>query len=141
MLIERTVESPLPREKVFDYLADFENTVEWDPGTESTTRASGDGGVGTTYRNVSTFLGRQTKLTYTLKEARRPELLRFQGVNKTVVADDTMRLEPTASGGTRLIYRADFSFKGLARFVSPLLAPAFKRLGDEAETSLRRVLQ
>jgi hypothetical protein len=37
-------------------------------------------------------------------------------------------------------YTADFAFKDLARLVAPLLAPAFKKLGDEAEQGLREAL-
>ena len=38
---------------MFAYLSDFTTTNEWDPGTVSTERVSGDGGVGTTYHNTS----------------------------------------------------------------------------------------
>ena len=48
------------RQVVFAYLSDFTTTTEWDPGTVRTTRESGDGGIGTRYRNVSRFLGRET---------------------------------------------------------------------------------
>src|SRR5665647_717879 len=40
-------------------------------------------------------------------------------------------------GGTRVTYQAAFTFKGVWRFVAPLLAPAFRRLGDQAEAGLR----
>jgi hypothetical protein len=47
------------------------------------------------------------------------------------------------SGGpdrTTVTYTADFTFKGLSRFVAPLLAPAFKKLGDDAEKGMREAL-
>lgn len=139
MDIERTLTLPKPPEEVFAYLQDFTTTEEWDPGTVSTTRLSGDGGVGTRYRNVSRFLGRETELVYVVEEADSPRRLRLRGENKTVVSDDIMTLAP-AGDGTELTYRAEFSFKGVARFVAPLLAPALKRLGDDAEEGLRRAL-
>ena len=40
MHVERTFTVPAPIEQVFDYLSDFENTNEWDPGTVSTKRIS-----------------------------------------------------------------------------------------------------
>ena len=85
---------------------------EWDPGTVRTTRESGDGGVGTTYHNVSRFLGRATELTYVVTEHEPPVLLRLRGENKTVVAHDTMTLVETPTGGTELTYRAEFSSRG-----------------------------
>jgi hypothetical protein len=48
-----------------------------------------------------------------------------------------MMLSETSGGGTELTYRAEFAFKGLARLVAPLLAPAFRRLGNGAEAGLR----
>jgi uncharacterized protein YndB with AHSA1/START domain len=140
MEIVRTLTVPRPPEEVFAYLQDFENTVEWDPGTVRTTRESGDGGVGTRYHNVSRFMGRETEVDYVVEEVDPPRQLRLRGENRTLVAHDTMTLEPAADGGTRLTYRAEFAFKGLARLVAPLTAPAFRRLGDEAEAQLHRVL-
>jgi uncharacterized protein YndB with AHSA1/START domain len=139
MEISRTLEVPRRPEDVFAYLQDFTTTEEWDPGTVRTTRLEGDGGVGTRYRNVSRFLGRETELEYVVEEADSPRRLRLRGENKTVVSEDTMTLTPTAAG-TELTYRAEFTFKGAARFVAPLLSPALKRLGDEAEKGLRDAL-
>ena len=50
MHVERTFTVATPIEAVFDYLADFTHTNEWDPGTIETRRISGNGGVGTKYR-------------------------------------------------------------------------------------------
>ena len=140
MKIVRTVTVDRPLAEVFAYLSDFTTTEEWDPGTVSTTLQGGDGGVGTTYHNVSRFLGRETSLTYEVLESTPPTLLRLRGENETVVAHDTMSMTPSAAGGTELTYRAVFEFKGMARLVAPLAAPAFKRLGDKAEEGLRAAL-
>ena len=43
-------------------------------------------------------------------------------------------------GLDRVTYTADFEFKGLGKLVAPLLKPALKKLGDEAETGLRESL-
>ena len=64
MHVERTFTVPRPVEVVFDYLADFTHTEDWDPGTVRTRRTSGDGGAGTTYANTSQFMGRTSDLTY-----------------------------------------------------------------------------
>ena len=117
MLIDRTITVDRPQSEVFAYLADFTTTVEWDPGTVQTTRVSGVGGVGTTYRNVSKFLGRRTELTYVVIDHQPPGLLRLRGENDTVVARDTMTLAGTTAGGTTINYRAEFEFTGWARLV------------------------
>jgi uncharacterized protein YndB with AHSA1/START domain len=141
MEIVRTVTVDRPVERVFDFLSDFTTTNEWDPGTVRTTLQSGDGGVGTRYHNVSEFMGRETELIYVVLEVSPTEVFRLRGENKTVVAHDTMSFAPTATGGTTVTYRAQFDLKGLAKLSAPFLAPAFKRLGDEAEDGLRAALE
>ena len=139
MIVSREVTTATQAGKVFAYLSDFETTTQWDPATVQTTRVDGDGGVGTVYRNTSTFAGRTTDLTYVVTRVRAPELIQLRGENATVVAVDTMTLVETP-GGTRVTYQAEFTFKGVWRFVAPLLAPAFRRLGDQAEAGLRTAL-
>ena len=139
MRIQRTVSAEVPVRRAFDYLADFTTTTEWDPGTVSTARLSGDGGVGTTYRNTSRFLGRTTELTYVVEELVPDELVRLRGENRTVVSVDTMAFRWTGSR-TEVTYTAEFAFKGVSRLLAPLLAPAFVHLGNEAEAGLREAL-
>lgn len=139
MEIRRSVTVATPVSRAFAYLADFTTTTEWDPGTVSTTRTSGDGGVGTTYHNVSRFLGRETELDYEVVERVEGERIVLVGRNATVTAEDTMAFTGDDTT-TTLTYTARFTFSGLTRFLAPLLAPAFARLGNEAEEGLRRAL-
>ncbi|WP_323100402.1 SRPBCC family protein [Intrasporangium sp. YIM S08009] len=140
MEIERSVTVDRPVDAVFAYLSDFTTTTEWDPGTVSTERVSGDGDVGTRYRNTSSFLGRQTRLDYLVIERVPGQRFALRGENPTVVANDTMTFVGQ-NGRTTVTYRADFEFKGIARFVAPLLAPALKKLGDDAEKGMRDALE
>lgn len=139
MLLERTVETTASPEAVFDYLADFTNTTEWDPGTVSTSRRSGDGGVGTVYDNVSEFNGRRTELVYEVVRHERPSTVQLRGTNKTVTAVDTMTVRPMGEGSS-VTYTADFEFHGIAKVAVPFLGKAFAKLGDEAEEGLRTAL-
>lgn len=144
MEITRTIETTAPVDRVYAYLSDFTTSNEWDPGTVETRRVSGNGGVGTDYHNTSKFMGRKTELIYTTKELVPDSRIVLEGNNKTVRATDTMTLTPTAGGGTRVVYNANFDFKGMvgriAPLLSPLLGPAFKKLGDEAEVEMKRAL-
>jgi uncharacterized protein YndB with AHSA1/START domain len=139
MELRRTVTVGAPVERVFDYLSDFANTREWDPGTVRCSRVSGDGGPGTTYANTSKFLGRETELTYVVQELEAPHRIALRGENKTVVAHDTMVMH-TVSAGTEVVYTARFEFSGIARYLGPLLKGPLKRLGDDAERGLRENL-
>jgi hypothetical protein len=139
MKVQRTVIVDKPLDAVFGYLSDFTTTTEWDPGTVTTVRRHGNGGVGTTYLNTSTFLGRTTQLTYVVGEFVNHQLIQLRGENKTVIAVDTLTFRSVASG-TEVTYAAEFTFKGPSRFVAPLLKPAFERLGNEAEAGMCKAL-
>jgi uncharacterized protein YndB with AHSA1/START domain len=139
MKIVRTVTVAKPVHVVFAYLSDFTTTTLWDPGTIRTTRRTGDGGVGTEYLNTSRFLGRETQLTYVVEEHVPDQRIRLHGKNSTVAATDTMTFAPVREG-CRVVYTAEFSFHGLTRLLAPLLAPAFKRLGDQAAAGMRSAL-
>ena len=139
MKLQRTVDTVASPAAVFAYLSDFTHTNEWDPGTVETTLLSGDGGVGTTYHNTSKFMGRTTELTYEVVTHQPDTRFALRGENSSVVAQDTMVIAPHGSG-SRVTYSADFEFKGLGKLVAPLLAPALKKLGDEAEKGLQENL-
>lgn len=138
--IERSVSVDRPLERVFEYLSDFTTTNEWDPGTVETVRVSGDGAVGTTYRNTSSFAGRKTRLTYVVEKLVPNEVFALRGENGTVVAHDTMTFARTTTG-TRVTYVAVFDFKGVVKYLAPFMSPLFKRLGDEAEKGMREALE
>lgn len=143
MKIQRTIETTATPAAVFAYLSDFTTTNEWDPGTVETVRVSGDGGLGTTYHNTSKFMGKQTELTYKVIEHRPDTLFALRGENKSIVAHDTIEITAATQGrqpATRVSYTADFALKGIGRLVAPLLSPAFKKLGDDAERGLRDAL-
>ena len=139
MRLQKTVVVDKPLDAVFGYLSDFTTTTEWDPGTVVTVNRHGDGGVGTTYLNTATFLGRQTQLTYVVREFVPGGLIRLRGENKSVIAVDTMSFR-SLGAGTEVTYTAEFTFKGPARLLAPLLRPAFERLGTEAETGMHKAL-
>ncbi len=129
--------APLPR--VFDYLSDFTTTTRWDPNTVTTTRVSGDGGVGSVYLNTSVFRGRQTQLRYVVEEVAPNERIRLRGENDTVVAVDTIACR-TVAAGTEVTYTAQFQLRGVLRLVAPLLRPAFGRLARDARDGLQTAL-
>lgn len=140
MRLCRIITVTKPLDEVFAYLSDFTTTTEWDPGTVKTVRTAGDGGVGTEYANISTFAGRETQLDYVVHELIPNQRIALRGENKTVIARDTMTFRTTGSD-TEVTYTADFTFKGIARLIAPLLRPAFTRLGNEAQTGMAAALR
>lgn len=138
MTVERTISTSASAADVLPYLADFRNATEWDAGTVSCERVSGDGGVGTKYRNVSKFAGNTVELEYTTEELADDRVV-IVGRNDTTTSHDTITVRPEGSGAS-VTYRADFEFSGLARFIGPVMTPLLERLGDRTAAQLKEVL-
>ncbi|BFV60169.1 SRPBCC family protein [Kitasatospora sp. CMC57] len=137
--VERSITVDRPAAEVLRYLADFGNTPEWDPGTESCTRIDeGPVARGARWINVSRFRGRRTRLTYRLDRYESDRLV-FVGENRTVTATDDIAVRPW-DGRAVVVYRANLRFKGLAQLAGPFLRPAFERLADGVAEQLPRVL-
>ncbi|GAA2750740.1 SRPBCC family protein [Kitasatospora cinereorecta] len=137
--VERSITIERPVGEVLAYLADFGNTPEWDPGTESCTRIdSGPVAEGATWLNVSRFRSRQTRLTYRLERYDQDRLV-FVGENRTVTATDDITLR-ASQAGTVVVYRATLRFNGLARLAGPFVRPTFEDLADRVAERLPRVL-
>ena len=135
-----SIETQLPRAEVFAYLSDFSNTEEWDPGTVHAERVGrGPVGEGSEFQLVAAFLGRNRAITYRVVHYDPPNGVSFRGENSTVVSLDRVTLEPTHAG-TRIAYHADLALKGPLKLADPLLAVAFKRVGDQALAGMRNTL-
>ncbi|MCW2814739.1 MAG: polyketide cyclase [Nocardioides sp.] len=139
MFVERTFQVPRPVDEVFAYLGDFTHTEAWDPGTVSTTRTSGDGGLGTTYANTSEFMGRTVDLTYETITFQAPTKVQFRGRNKQSTATDSMTFTPTDDGGTTIHYRADFQFHGVLKHLAPLVVK--RKIDELADETVATIVQ
>jgi carbon monoxide dehydrogenase subunit G len=138
--VERTFIVDRPLDVVVDYLKDFAHAEEWDPGTQSCTRISAEGPVevGTVWRNVSEFKGRETELEYRLAVLE-PDHLTFVGNNKTATSTDDITLVALGTG-TSITYQATIEFHGLAKLATPFLQKEFERLGDLTQSQLTKVI-
>lgn len=137
--VTRTFDVPGSTASILDYLRDFSHATEWDPGTKKCERVDdGPITVGSRWRNVSEFLGRETELDYelsTLNDTR----VAFRGTNRTATSIDDIQVKSTPNG-SQIIYHAHIEFHGLARLASPFLQRKFEQLGDKTQTQMTRVL-
>ncbi|MEO5876003.1 MAG: SRPBCC family protein [Streptosporangiaceae bacterium] len=139
--MERTVDTKARPEAVAAFLTDFTTAEQWDPGTVSCRRqdASGPEKVGTSYENVSEFRGRKTTLIYRIVDLDPGRRVRLVGDNKTIRTIDDLTFEPR-DGGTRVIYKVDFVFKGLARLAAPFVKGSLNKLCDDGAAQMRKTL-
>lgn len=140
MDVERTFTVEKPIEQTFAFLSDFENTEHWDPGTVSTKRTSGDGGVGTTYKNISEFMGRKVELDYETVGYDEPTHFVCRGVNGKTTATDHMTFT-AVDGRTQIHYRAVFDFPFPISVLAPIVARGkLEKLADETVEQIKKSL-
>lgn len=135
-----TIPSPRPAGEVFAYMAKFSNVSEWDPtAAEAEPLQEGEPRLGSRFRVLVRWLGREIPLEYEITEFDPPRRLVLRAENSSSVSEDTV--EVVARGdGSEMTYDARLALKGRARLFDPLLGLAFKRLGDNAAAGLRREL-
>ncbi|GAA3802259.1 SRPBCC family protein [Nocardioides panacisoli] len=138
--VERTITVAQPVEKVWTYLSDFTNTEEWDPPTVSTVRTSGDGGVGTTYTNVSKFLGHESEVKYEVVRFEPNSVFELTGSASGLDLRDTITFEER-DGGTAVTYHSEFEPHGAAKLANPLLDGGLELLGNKVAKSIEEKLQ
>lgn len=135
-VIAETVETDLPTDQTFDYVANFENVVEWDPGvTAARTLTSGPAGVGTEYALVLKYGGSPLSMVYRITEWDPPRLVVLEGDGDRSSAVDRISFRPTPTG-TSVEYQADIRLKGLFRLAQPFLGKLFRKIGEEAGAGL-----
>ena len=136
-----TLESTRDADDVFEYMAHFENTSEWDPGVLDARREDdGELHVGSRFHLIYSMAGRKTPFVYeitALDPARRTVTLR--GTSSTVLAIDTIDVAVTGTGSI-ITYDANVTLTGLLKIFNPILARGFQATGDKALAGLRSAL-
>jgi len=125
---------------VIDYLKDFANAEEWDPGTESCTRVDdGPIAVGARWHNVSKIAGVTTELDYELTELTDTRIV-LVGRNDSATSTDTITVLPSGEG-SEITYHADLDMHGLANLAAPAMKLVFEKLANDTEDQLTRALE
>ena len=137
--VSRTFSVSPPPATVVDYLTDFSNAEEWDPGTQTCTRSdSGPLTEGSSWHNVSNIFGVTAELTYVLRELTDNKLV-FVGTNKSSTSTDTITVVPDGAG-SKLTYRADLEMNGAAKLLNPVMKLVFEKLANDTEKQMVSVL-
>jgi len=138
-LTER-IETTLPVDDAFAYVADFANSMHWDPGVATSERIDeGPVGLGARYRLGVRMRGRVAPMEYRITTFEAPRRVVLTGEGSGVSAVDEIRFEP-AGTGTRIDYTADIRLAGLMRLAQPLLGGAFAKIARDALDGMQRAL-
>jgi len=137
--VQRIVTTKLDSKSTFDYLAAFEHTPTWDPGTPVVEKqTAGPVALGSKYHAVAEFRGKRQPIDYVVTEMS-DDRIQLRGENRTVISVDTISVRPLKSGA-EVTYHAEFTLKGLARLAEPFVKPMFEKLGDPAAEGMKRQL-
>jgi carbon monoxide dehydrogenase subunit G len=138
--LNERIETTLPIEAVFAYIADFANSQEWDPGVDTAERIDhGPVGVGARYRLGVHLGGRVAPMEYRITIFEPPSRVVLVGSGSGVSAVDEIRFGRTGTG-TTIDYTADIRLGGLLRLAQPFLGGAFATVARKAADGMRRTL-
>lgn len=138
-IVER-IETSLPLDDAFAFIADFANAERWDPGVASSVRTDpGPVGVGARYRLGIRMRGRVVPMDYAVTAFDPPNLVVLEGTGRGVVATDKIRFT-AHERGTRIDYTADIRLVGWMRLLAPFAGGALARIGRDARDGMQRAL-
>lgn len=138
--LHERVETTLPVDETFAFIADFANSPAWDPNTVSSERLDpGPVGAGARYELRVRQGGRVVPMTYRVATWEPGRRVVLEGEGSNVRARDEIRFEPTTTG-TTVDYTADITLTGWMRLIQPFAGGAFERLASDAATGMQRAL-
>jgi uncharacterized protein YndB with AHSA1/START domain len=138
---QNTVTIRRPPEKVFAFLADFQNLPSWNYAIEQTTKTSpGPAGVGATYRQTRT-VPRRSQESFEVTIFQPPTRVAIQGRAGPFHATISYLLEPVA-GGTRLANNVKLEPpSALLQLIGPLTVPQVKAAVARNLGTLKELLE
>lgn len=138
--LNEQIRTSLGREAAFAYVADFANSMHWDPGVATSTRID-DGlvGVGARFRLGVRLRGGVAPMEYRISVFEPSARLVLVGEGSGISAVDEIRFSPHGTG-TLIDYTADIRLSGALRLVQPFLGRAFAKIGRDALTGMQRTL-
>ena len=136
------IKTSMPRNEVFSDLIRFDRAASWDPGVISGVMLTDEPvGPGSRFALEVGFLGRSIRLEYEIVDFAQDARVQLRAQNRFVRSTDTISFSSVASEpaptATLVRYDAQLQLKGVARIVTPLLAVAFRGIGDRAAAGLR----
>jgi carbon monoxide dehydrogenase subunit G len=140
-VLREQLQTDLPIDDAFAFIADFANANRWDPGVATAERINGGGPaqVGAQYELGIRMGGGVVPMEYRIVELEPARRVVLSGRGSGVVATDDIRFE-AREGRTHIDYVADIRLTGIRRLVAPFAGGAFARIARDARNGMQRTL-
>lgn len=139
-ILREQINTALPLDRAFAFIADFANAAQWDPGVATSERSgTGPVGVGARYRLGVRLRGKVSPMDYVITGFEPSRRVVVTGTGSGVEAVDDIRFEATETG-TRIDYMADIRLKGLMRLAAPFAGGAYAKVARDARDGMQRTL-
>lgn len=135
---------PRPPADVFSFVSDFRHAPRWDPRTYSAVMVTDEpirlgsrfelqGGLLTkgVHADLPAALRGNDTLPYEIVEFDPPRVVAFRGETSTTRYHDRIQLSAEGSG-TRLVYDAELTLKGVLELAEPVFQLMFEKIGADA---------
>ena len=141
--IEVEVDIWRPPEEVFEYLQEVENNTRWLSGMRSSRWTSPPPvRVGSTYEQVSQFLGREIHTSFEVTKHQPGHLVTIESrEGSSFPITVTRMVRPNADGGTHVTEIVDGDARGFYSVASPLLKRIVERTIKRDYGKLKRLLE
>jgi carbon monoxide dehydrogenase subunit G len=138
--LHETIETSLPAEDAFAFIADFANSQHWDPGVATSERIDpGPVGLGARYRLGVRMRGKVAPMEYRITTWEPSTRVVLTGEGSNVSAVDEIRFEPIPTG-TRIDYTADIHLTGWMRLAEPFAGGQFDKIAKDALGGMKQTL-
>lgn len=139
-ILRERIETRLPIDEAFAFVADFATSAQWDPGVAWAERLdAGPLGVGSRYRLGVRMAGRVAPMEYVVTAFEPLRRVVLAGTGAGVAAVDEIAFEATPTG-TRIDYTADIQLRGVMRLATPFAGGALTRIARAARDGMQRTL-
>jgi len=138
--LHEQIQTTLPIEETFAFIADFANSSTWDPGVATSKRIdAGPVGLGARYDLGVRMRGKVAPMEYRITTFEPPTRVILTGEGSGVSAVDEIRFEKTPTG-TAIDYTADIRLGGWMRLAQPFVGGAFEKIAKDALGGMQKAL-
>jgi uncharacterized protein YndB with AHSA1/START domain len=141
MKVEKNIVVERPIEIVFAFITDIHKAKLWSPVDNIRQTSSGPMGVGSTFVQQAQFMGQRFEATTQVTRYEPPHVFAFKVIQGPFPLTNTMRCEPTNTGGTKVTIIGEADPSPATKLMGPLVVPLVTKQLDTQINLLKRAIE